>query len=185
MKTIYNYNYNYTNLCTMLIIIFLLCVFIAIMFFFSPLLKLSYNLIKASLSQTLEIQFPNIKKSEASVTIIFSLVLYLFLFVVVILFSIFLYNSKFEWIDTNISTCDIVNGTCENFSYQKFESRDYFVYTCDFTVNDVDFSEVEIRQSVSDEDIIQYLTKDYNFNIYYRKIKSKNRIVRIDALTQG
>lgn len=165
----------------MLIIIFLLVIFIAIMCFFSPLLKLSYNLVKASISRTLEIQFPNIKKSEASIMIIFSLILYSFLSVVVIIFSIFLYNSKFEWIDTNISTCNMVNGTCEKFSYEKFESRDYFVYTCDFTVNDVAFSEVEIRQSALDEDVIEYLIEDYNFDIYYRKIKGKNRIVRIDA----
>lgn len=178
MKTIFSYDYNTTNLCIVLLLIFLLVVFIAIMFFFSPLLKLSYNLAKASLSKTLELQFPDRTKNQVLITVILSLVLYLFLFAFVVFFSIFIYQSRFDWVDTNISTCNFVSGTCENFSYEKFESRDYVEYTCNFTVNTVEFSNVEIRDS--NKDAIKYLTEDYDFNIYYREIKGKNYIVRID-----
>lgn len=180
MKTIYTYNYNFTNLCIMGFIIFLLIVFIIIMCVFAPLLKLSFDLIKDSISQAIVSKFPDITKKERIITIAFSFFLYTFLTAVIVIFLIFLEKSRFNWIDTNISTCDIVSGTCEDFSYEKFESRDYVEYSCDFAVNNIKFSDVEIRDS--DKAVVGYLIGDYNFNIYYREIKGKNYIVRIDAL---
>ena len=178
MKTIYNYDYNTDNLIIVLLIVVLLVLCIAIMFFFLPLLKDTYGLVKFYLFKTSESP-PPVTRAETYVTIIVTFILYAFLSSAIIIFSMGLHQSKFDWVDTNITTCNLTSGKCENFSYEQFESRDYIWYYCDFIVNDITFSNVEIRQE--NESVINYLTEDYNLDVYYREINKKNYVIRIDV----
>lgn len=179
MKTIYFYEHNWTNLWILIIVTIVLVALIVAMLFFLPLIRQSLCLVKAFISKALTTKFPEVTRAGARAIIVFTVFLYLFLFLAMFFCGKSLIDCKFNWINTDVSKCTITTGKCENFSYEIFESRDYILYTCDFTVNNIEFSNVEISQPYNNA--IKYLSKDYEFDVYYYNLKGKNVVVRIDT----
>lgn len=180
METIFVYPYNESNLIIFIIFSVVLILAIVGVIFFFPLLKLSFNMVMATFTKTLESKFEDIRRIEVFMISLTTLLIYNVLFLGIFFSVKMVSTSDLKWINTDISSCKLVSGKIEGFNYDKQEYRDVIVYVCNFSVNNVQFYDVDIDSA--QRKVIEYLSKEYDFLIYYRTNNEKNIIVRIDKI---
>ena len=182
MNTIYLYTDNGVKLGTLIIAIVFFLAFVIAAIFFSPLLKQCIDIVFSIVTQTVKQKFSNVTKKEIIALVSFTTCIYIVFFLGIFFGGKFVIDSRFKWIDTDISTCSTIVGDCKDFKYEIVEFRDHDVYICDFSVSNVQFFDVSISPPYNDA--VKYLSENRNLTIYYHTLENENLIVRIDALDE-
>ncbi len=179
LQTIFIYDSNITLLIATVLVFLLFSLSIIGFIYFFPLLKVSCNYIYAILTKKFNHIYSGVSKFSVVFTIVLTIFIYSLIGVLGFSSGKSLIEEKFIWINKDFSTCDIIDGECENLQYDLVETRYCNYYKCSFTIENIEFSDVEIDEPY--EETMKYLNEEYRLNIYYRTINGKNYIVRIDA----
>ena len=183
MKTIYTFD-RFSNTGVFLLMLLFIGILLVALIRILPFLYQGFKAVKAFFSKANRRECGHWHFRNFAIMLSFTILAPLVIVSLILGCAHIMYLNECDRVDVSLSSCEIVEGTLDDFSYveEYYNHGKTLIYRCSFWVAGVHFDEVPISSDL-EKTILSDFMSGARFTVYYQTKMDRNLILQMDMHT--